>query len=99
MSEFPHRLADNPQKWEEYVRSFDAPMIATAIVGTVVMTLVAEIATWLLRGHAAADGRFGIVFPWVLVLAIAVTALVSQRQMRHQGERRIPLSCWAFGTL
>ena len=99
MPEFPYRVADNPQKWEEYVHSFDAPMIATAIVGTVVMTLVAEIATWLLRGHAAADGRFGIVFPWVLVLAIAVTALDSQRQMHRQSERRIPAICWAFGTL
>jgi hypothetical protein len=99
VSEFPRRLADNPQKWEEYVHSFDAPMIATAIAGTVVMTLAAELATWLLRGHAAEDGRFGIVFPWVLVLTIAVTALVSQRQMRRQRQRRIPVVCWAFGTL
>jgi signal transduction histidine kinase len=99
MSEFPRRLADNPQKWEEYVRTFDAPMIATAIAGMVVMTLVAELATWLLRGHAAADGRFGIVFPWALVLAFAITALVSKRQMRRQRERRITAVCWAFGTL
>jgi len=55
VSEFPYRVADNPQKWEEYVHGFDAPMIATAIAGTVVLTLAAEIATWLLRGHAAAD--------------------------------------------
>jgi signal transduction histidine kinase len=99
VSEFPRRLTDNPQKWEEYVRSFDASMIATAIAGTVVMTLAAEIATWLLRGHAAADGRFGIIFPWVLVLGIAGTALVAQWQMRRQNKRRIPVVCWAFGTL
>jgi hypothetical protein len=97
--EFPRRLVDNPQKWEEYVRSFDAPTVATAIAGTVGMTLAAEIATWLLRGHAAADGRFGLVFPWMLALAVVATVLAAQRQMRRQGERRIPLSCWAFGTL
>ena len=55
--------------------------------------------TWLLRGQPAVDGRFGLVFPWVLVLAVAATALVAQQQMRRQRARRIPLGCWAFGTL
>ena len=99
MAEFPRRLVDNPQKWEEYARSFDGAMVATAIGGTVALTALAQLSTWLLRGQPAMDGRFGLLFPWLLVLAVAVTVLIARAQMRRQTTRRIPPICWVFGTL
>lgn len=99
MPQFSRRLVDNPQKWEEYARSFDGPMVATAIAGTAALTALAQATTWLVRGQPAVDGRFGLLFPWLLALAVALTALIARRQMRRQRARRIPLGCWAFGTL
>ncbi len=99
MREFPRRLVENPQKWEEYVRTFDTRMLAAAILSPVGLTAWAQAMTWIFRGRLAEGGRWGLLLPWALVCAMALAALAGRREIRRQRERRIPGVCWAFGTL
>ncbi len=97
--EFPRRLTDNPQKWEEYVRTFDPAMVAAAIATPIVLTALAQALTWLLRRQPATGGSWGLLLPWGFVAAMAIAVLVGQRSLHRQRAPRIPLACWVFGSL